>query len=220
VTHRLIVNIRGANASGKTTLARQFIAHAEARLPIDLGPMAGAPVSGCLLTLPQLRRRVFLLGKYDDSKYSGCDKIKVADAIAEAVRYLAIHRDCHVLFEGFRVSKSYTRYAALRNELVKARPALSPDLEPARWLWVFMHAPDEVIFARSEARREDASRPIDKKELAAVQRVVNNTRDKVRAAFPGEHLTLRPESWSPVMLYDRLIHEMELRERGESGGAV
>lgn len=207
MSRRLIVNIRGANAAGKTTLAREVLSRATATQALDLGPMKGASVSGTMMYLPGLKLPVFLLGRYDDSKYSGCDKIKSADAIEEAVRYMTRSTpDCHIMFEGFRVSKSYTRYAALRNELVREFGVT--------WLWVFLHLSHADVCARSEARREASSRPIDKKELQGVVNVMNNTRTKVRQAFPNDHLTLDPVALRPHDLADRLLAEMVQREQG------
>jgi hypothetical protein len=212
---RLIVNVRGANASGKTTLVRQFLAAAARleRLQLRVDPEGAFPgrwTDGFRLELPGLALPVIVVGAYDESKYSGCDKIKSADDIETAIRS-AFSLGGHVLFEGFRVSKSYARFAALRNELCRADPGLT-------WLWVLLHAPKELIFERAQARREDG-RLVDKKELAAVVSQMSSTRDKLRQAFPGDVLTLDPAK-DPTYLYLRLLGEMAARERGETMGAA
>jgi thymidylate kinase len=212
VPNRLIVNIRGANASGKTTLVRQFIAHSAAA-GLEVRLQDSTVVRGHLLSHPALTLPIAVLGLYDASKYSGCDKIKSADQIEEAVRSLAQSDglvDPHVIFEGFRVSKSFSRFAALRNELVKADPALT-------WLWALIHAPVGLIYERAAARREDG-KLIDKKELAAVVKQMDGTRTKCRQAWPNDVLTLDPTQ-PPEAVYERFLDEMVARERGETPGA-
>jgi hypothetical protein len=214
--NRVITNIRGANAAGKTTLARFF--HDKER-EFLLGEFAGVKVRATLETIPGLSRDVLLLGTYDESKYSGCDKIKSKDAIQGALRYAAgslldfqrggpAQLPPHILFEGFYVSKSWGPYCELRKEILKANPGL-------RWLWAFLHAPETLIFERSEARRSPDSRPIDKKELGGVVRQMDNSRRNAMQIFPKEEcLTLDPRR-SPDELYAQLVGRIALLEGGE-----
>lgn len=203
---RLIVNIRGANAAGKTTLMRHFlgdpfnthqlVAPDGTKVDIQTTDVFG-------LTLP-----VAIIGKYDASKYSGCDKIKSAEAIEWAIKEcLRLFEDHHVMFEGFRVSKSYKRYAALRNEL---------SAQGEIFLWVFLHAPKELIFERAQARRDDG-KEIDKKELTSVVNTIGSSRQKVMFNWPDEHLTLDPLN-TPLRVFERLRDEMISRECGKSLG--
>lgn len=204
---RLVVNIRGANASGKTTLARNFLKD-QLDLITTTAP-DGTKVDYQVCRVPGLSRMVTLIGRYDESKYSGCDRIKSADAICWAVSQVTGSEN-HVLFEGFRVSKSYARFAALRNELVREHDIT--------WLWALLHAPKELIFERAAARREDG-KLIDKKELTSVCGQMDGTRTKLRQAFHGDVLTLDPRR-SPRELYTRLVDEMTARERGATLGST
>lgn len=182
VPNRLVINIRGANASGKTTLARRFLAP---NGQFELGEFHGVKVkANRTLPLFDVHHPVYVIGTYDDSKYSGCDKIKSAEAITEAVSWAACELPGHILFEGFRVSKSYERFATLRNYVVNT-------MHNHGWLWVFLNATLPLIIERSNLRREEGSRPADEKELGAVVRQMDNTRRKVRAAFPGESIDLQ-----------------------------
>lgn len=210
-SNRVIVNIRGANAAGKTTLARQF--HDKDR-EFLLGEFAGVKVKATLKMVEGLSRAVLLLGTYDESKYSGCDKIKSKDAIQGAVWHAALESDpdgvvahAHIMFEGFYVSKSYGPYVELRKKLIKADPGLT-------WLWAFIHAPEALIFERSEARRSPDSRPIDKKELGGVVRQMANSRRNAMEIFPKkEVLTLDPTR-APEVLYEDLVARMAELEAG------
>lgn len=211
---RLIVNIRGANASGKTTLARRFIPAATMgfdRLNMHLCTAPdGTEIRYSSIHPEGLQLPVMVIGTYDESKYSGMDKVKSADAICYAVSWAAqTHGAHHTLFEGFRVSKSYARFAELRNSLVRETGQT--------WLWALMHAPVELIYERAAARREDG-KEIDHRELAAVVRQMDKTRSKVREAWPRDALTLDPRQ-PPEALYERLVGEMAARERGETLGA-
>lgn len=204
---RVIVNIRGANAAGKTTLMRNFLGD-PFNSHIFVAP-DGTKVDFQSTDVFGLALPVVIIGKYDTSKYSGCDKIKSAEAIEWAVEHaLKTFPDHHVMFEGFRVSKSYKRYAALRNRLAAQGEV---------FLWVFIHATKELIFERAQARREDG-KEIDKKELESVVRQMNKTQGAVQFNWPGEMLSLDPMN-PPLVVFERLRDEMAARERGETLGA-
>jgi hypothetical protein len=212
---RVITSLRGANASGKTTVARFF--HDKDR-EFALGTFAGVKVRATLKTIPGLERPVLLVGTYDESKYSGCDKIKSKDAIHGALWYAALEADpdgavasAHILFEGFYVSKSWGPYCELRKQILKAAQYREPEL---RWLWAFIHAPLELILERSQARRSADSRPIDPKELAGVVNQMGNSRRNAMQIFPKEEcLTLDPTE-APEALYAKLVAQMALLEAG------
>ncbi len=204
---RLIINIRGANAAGKTTLARRFLQ--EPLVDTMIAP-DGTKVGFQTCEVAGLKLPVNLLGRYDESKYSGMDTVKSAEACEWAVREALRRGGAHVMFEGFRVSKSYARYAAMRNEIVRT--------SRVRWLWVFLHAPTELIWERAQARREDG-KLVDKKELEAVVRQMDKTRRTVDQLWPGEMLTLDPTK-PPEDIYLRLLAEIAVREQGETLGRV
>lgn len=208
-SNRIIVNIRGANAAGKTTLARQF--HNKER-EFELGTFAGVKVKATLKMVEGLSRAVLLLGTYDESKYSGCDKIKSKDAIQGAVWHAALESDpdgvvahAHVVFEGFYVSKSYGPYVELRKQILRASAIHEGDI---RWLWAFIHAPEALIFERSEARRSPDSRPIDKKELGGVVRQMANSRRNAMEIFPKQEVLTLDPTRAPEALYEDLVQRM------------
>jgi len=206
MTTRVIVNIRGANASGKTTLMRRVIGSAPY---VDLGQFPDAQgkmgfVQGHQFSLEGFELPFLVIGRYDASKYSGCDKIKSADQIEGVLRW-AIDGGFagHVLFEGFRVSKSWARFAAVRNWCVSNHHA--------SWVWAFLRAEPELIFERSAARREADARPIDKEELAAVCRVMASTWRKAKVAMPRDCLDLDASQPTEV-LYAQLLGRIKMLE--------
>lgn len=203
MTKRLILNIRGANAAGKTTLMRRFIGDPVGM--IEMKAPDGTKVHFQASSTPGLDLPCVVIGKYDDSKYSGCDKIKSADAIEWAVNEaLRVWPHHHVLFEGFRVSKSYSRFAALRNTLSAAGET---------YLWAFLHATHDLICARSEGRREDTSRPIDRDELGRVVKQMSKTRNTVLQLWPDEAITLSPVD-TPDVVFTQLRDWLAQKEQG------
>lgn len=204
MTKRLTLNIRGANAAGKTTLMRKFLANpTEPVEVIEKRAPDGTKVHFQLSSVTGLSRPVVIIGKYDDSKYSGCDKIKSADAIEWAVQHaLEAWPTHHVLFEGFRVSKSYSRFADLRNRLSGAGET---------YLWAFLHATHDLICERSEGRREANSRPIDREELGRVVKQMDKTRRTVLQLWPDEAITLHPSD-TPDTVYANLIEWLADKE--------
>jgi thymidylate kinase len=203
---RIIVNIRGPNASGKTTLARHFHQpNAADILPVwgagenTLVPFTTKIVEG--LQLP-----VRLLGQYDGkSKYEGCDKIKSVGAIQSAVRRMSTDPlGGHVVFEGFRVSKRYGPYAELRSTIVHEN---RPDVV---WLWALSDISEALMYERAQARSPD--RELNRPELAATWRQMRNTIAKARAAFPAEQVLLLDARLSPEELFGQLVARMGVLE--------
>ena len=143
-----------------------------------------------------------MLSKYDDSKYSGCDKIKSVGLVHALVTHAVAVLPGHVLFEGFRVSKSWGPYADLRNRLMRAEPGMG-------WLWVLIHAPLELILERVVLRSAD--RVPNTPELKAMVSQLSNTRVKALTAFPGGVLVLDPRE-PPDALYRRLVERLAAEE--------
>lgn len=204
MTKRLTLNIRGANAAGKTTLMRKFLDDPLGVMDVvELKAPDGTKVHFQCTNVTELVHPVCVIGKYDDSKYSGCDKIKSADAIEWAVKHaLEKWPDHHVLFEGFRVSKSYSRFADLRNLLSGGGEI---------YLWAFLHATHDLICERSEGRREANSRPIDREELGRVVRQMDKTRRTVLQLWPDEAITLHPTD-TPDVVFANLIDWLAEKE--------
>lgn len=96
-----ILQIRGANASGKTTIVRQFIEHNGLTLTFEKVGEADIPF------YVSADRKIAVLGRYDKTT-GGCDlftgKAQVISAIVHAARKL--HAET-IIFEGFIYGKSF-----------------------------------------------------------------------------------------------------------------
>lgn len=204
---RVVVNIRGANASGKSTLARLF--HEPAG-QFELGAWPDkngkqVAVSAYRTTVPGLELPVYLLGTYDHRKYSGMDTIDSADVTEEVVNTAARYLDGHVIFEGFRMSKTWGRFATLRNRVVRDAGV--------DWVWWMLNASLELVIQRTEERRDAASTPTDRERLRLIVAEMNSYRIKAKALFHADTFTPDPGKLSPKELRDMLVAEMVRRER-------
>jgi len=136
-----IVNLRGTNGSGKSTVARALIEAGETR-EIDLAPYttaAGKPRSVTGYAVPSLD--LIVVGPYRTA-CGGCDAIKTQDLVKESVR-LAANRAKHVFFEGIIISTLYSGYRVLSDELRAAGH---------HYCWVYLDTPIDVCLERIQAR--------------------------------------------------------------------
>lgn len=141
-----IVNIRGCNGSGKTTIVRRFLE----RLPAQaLGGKPGRPAgysvdaSAWGIGLP-----VFVVGSYENT-CGGTDGIKTQEEIVDRVRRAQAHG--HVLVEGLLMSKSSNNGTC------------APALREMDAVFAFLDTPWEVCLERVLARRAAAGneKPFD-----------------------------------------------------------
>lgn len=202
---RVIANIRGPNASGKTTLARSFYG---GQPQVMLVMAEGSPEKVVCSQAPAegLGLPVTLLGPYDPAaKYAGCDKVKSVEAIRQAVRDLAARPEpCHLIFEGFRVSKSWVPYADLRNEVVRQQEGR------VRWLWALSDISEALMMERAQARSPE--RTLNRDELSAAWRQMRNTIAKARALYPAEEVMLLDARLPPERLRELLVARMAALE--------
>lgn len=141
-----IVNIRGCNGSGKTTIVRRFLDRLPRRaLGSDerrpLGYEVDARGWG-------IARPVFVVGSYENT-CGGTDGIKTQEEIAE--RTVKAHAYGHVLVEGLLMSKS------------SAGGHVAPILKEHGAIFAFLNTPWEVCLERVLARRLEAgnTKPFD-----------------------------------------------------------
>lgn len=106
----MIVQIAGTSGSGKSFLVRQFMEGGELTEDVEDGRILGYD-----LQRPDLRRPVYILGRYGDVDTAGCDTIKGVEKIYYMVR-CAHEVGYHVLFEGL-FAMNQTRGPALAQEL-------------------------------------------------------------------------------------------------------
>lgn len=134
-----IVNIRGCNGSGKTTIVRRFLT----KLPTQ--PMGGKPgrpagyrvdASAWGIALP-----VYVVGSYENA-CGGADGIKTQEEIAERVVKAQPHG--HVFVEGLLMSKS------------SDKGHVAPILRDHGAIFAFLDTPWDVCLERVLARRAEA----------------------------------------------------------------
>ena len=134
-----IVNIRGCNGSGKTTIVRRFLD----RLPCQpLGGKPGRPAgytvdaSGWGISVP-----VFVVGSYENT-CGGTDGINTQEEIA--ARVVKAYSLGHVLVEGLLMSKS------------SAGGHVAPILKEHGAIFAFLDTPWETCLERVLQRRAAA----------------------------------------------------------------
>lgn len=132
----MIINLRGANGSGKSTVAVELLNKAQ---PVDLGwyktkagkdkAVEGYGSSTGLVTV----------GKYA-TDCGGCDGIPTQDLICDAVRKASgLPGAANVIFEGVIVSTIFMRYLELDREMTKLGH---------KFIWAFLDTPVEVCLER------------------------------------------------------------------------
>ena len=107
---RLVVNIRGANGSGKTALVREVLKRkVEDYPPFEYIPQRASKRAGKLTLWPvakcvdkQLQHPIYVQGRYDVAT-GGCDREEDMDAIEANISRATKELDGHVLFEGMCV---------------------------------------------------------------------------------------------------------------------
>lgn len=138
MTHQ-IVNIRGCNGSGKTTVVRRFLD----RLPVTrLGPNANRPWGYRVDATPWgISAPVMIIGSYENT-CGGTDGISTQEEIAE--RTVQAHGYGHVLVEGLLMSKS------------SAGGHVAPILKAHGAIFGFLDTPWETCLERVLGRRAAA----------------------------------------------------------------
>jgi hypothetical protein len=151
VPNRLMINLRGAGGSGKTTTARFLLEHKVADLPpLDFTHRPGGskgpakpgqwPVAKCVV--PGLELPVYVQGSYRQAQ-GGCDTCKDMDAI-EALIWRAANEpemmNGHIFWEGMMVSGSAERWSTFSTRV--AREGLG------HYLWVFLRMPKDELIRR------------------------------------------------------------------------
>jgi hypothetical protein len=141
-----IVNIRGCNGSGKTTIVRRFLDKLSNE---PLGGKPGRPAGYKVDASPWgINTPVFVIGSYENA-CGGADGINTQEEIAERVVKGFGHG--HVLVEGLLMSKS------------SAKGHVAPILKEHGAIFAFLDTPWDVCLERVLARREAAGneKPFD-----------------------------------------------------------
>lgn len=161
-----IVNLRGTNGSGKSTVARKLFSSGAGAKEIDLAPYytpKGQKRYVIGYEVPE--NDLIVVGSYR-TECGGCDAIKTQDLVCEAVRH-ASGLAAHVFFEGVIVSTLFSRYMNLSKEL-------------GGLVWAYMDTPLDVCLERIS--RRNGGKAIKTELVANKLRSINNTRLKASLA--------------------------------------
>ncbi len=134
-----IVNIRGCNGSGKTTIVRRFLE----KLPtVQLGGKPGRPAGYQVDASPWgIHLPVYVVGSYENA-CGGADGIKTQEEIVERVQKAYSYG--HVLVEGLLMSKS------------SDNGTTAPALKEMNAIFAFLNTPWDVCLERVLGRRAAA----------------------------------------------------------------
>lgn len=141
-----IVNIRGCNGSGKTTIVRRFLEKLSVQ---PLGGKPGRPAGYQVDASPWgINAPVFVVGSYENA-CGGADGINTQEEIAE--RVTKAHPIGHVLVEGLLMSKS------------SDKGHVAPILKEHGAIFAFLDTPWDVCLERVLNRRKEAGneKPFD-----------------------------------------------------------
>lgn len=109
MTARCILNVRGCNASGKTTTVREFINSFESP---RIETLEGNTITVC-------SEDVVALGRYD-RKNGGCDGYKGRDHVINAIEsVIRVKRPRVVIYEGMIYSKTYKMAVDVRDKFAR-----------------------------------------------------------------------------------------------------
>ncbi len=192
----MIINLRGTNGSGKSTVARGLLEGLETR-EVELAPYltpGGVPRVVAGLYAPA--RDLIVVGPYRTA-CGGCDAIKTQDLVKESVRRAAALA-CHVFFEGVIISTLYSGYRALSDELRAAGH---------HYTWAYLDTPLEVCLARIQAR--NGGKPIKENLVSDKMRSIQATFDKAHAACYDFN---NPNEREDVLLVDHTEAIDQVRE--------
>lgn len=158
----MIINIRGTNGSGKTTIAEDLIK--------EYGPakLTSIQKSGKQILATFLpSAKLMLIGPYPGG-CRGCDRIKTQDEVCNAVE-VAARYEHNVLFDGVLVSTLYSRYAALATKL-----------KNRIYVWAYLDTPEDICIKRIYAR--NGGKPFKEQLIRDKIRSIESTRRKAIAA--------------------------------------
>lgn len=163
-----IVNIRGTNGSGKSTIIRTIMKMAGRASPLYgvLGPRKPEAYS---LAFDDIADPVHVLGSYHVTS-GGCDQIQPYDLILELLPKYADRG--HVLFEGVLVSSSYGRVGRMMETY-----------GPQRAVMAFLDTSLEACIKNVETRRKAKGddRPLNPHNLTTKWHQIYSGKEKIRA---------------------------------------
>lgn len=138
----MIINIRGTNGSGKSTIVRKLLAASSSSQP-KYGCMGARQPEAYRLMVPGVAKPIYVLGPYI-ANIGGCDRIRPYDSILDLVRKYAAQG--HVVFEGVLISDNYGRMGELLESYGKSA------------VLMYLDTPLEVCLNNIQARTGEGSK--------------------------------------------------------------
>ena len=169
-----IVNLRGTNGSGKSTVARALLSWGP-HTGIDLAPYTtpkGAPrvVKGYHV----LEHDLIVVGPYT-TDCGGCDAIKTQALVKQSIK-IAASQARHVFFEGVIVSTLFSGYLELAQQLrTEGLSRAGRD-----FIWAYLDTPLNECLARIQKR--NGGKPIKEALVADKVKAIRSTIEKAIAA--------------------------------------
>lgn len=163
----MIINLRGTNGSGKSTVARAFPGEEIALVAFETKVGKLRHVIGTY----SREHDLLVVGSYR-TECGGCDGIPTQDLVCTAVTE-AVDLAKHVLFEGVIVSTIYERYQKL-------------SLRLRGMTWAYLDTPIELCLARIAARNGD--KPIKEELVRNKVGAIESTQR--RALVAGERVEI------------------------------
>lgn len=158
----MIINVRGTNGSGKTTVVRRVLKQFPHE-PLELRGRSKRPTRYRLQSGGQ---GTIILGSYENLVTGGCDTLKPIDEIERLLRRSQLEAD-HVIFEGVMVSRTFTRWASLANEL-------------GDFWWLFLNTPLETCIEGVISRRRSRGKIEEQLPPQTKERIVDGYQRNVR----------------------------------------
>jgi len=157
LTDRVILNVRGTNGSGKSTVIFDLIKKFGKTDLINEDGKAWAYKLNCYPPL-------FIVGRYD-TPTGGCDTIRTMDIICDRICKLAKMGD--VIFEGLLISGFHGRWVDLEKKLPRCK-----------FIYGVLDTPIDICIERVLNRRAKMgnAKPFDPKNLIAKDRSVKSSR--------------------------------------------
>ncbi len=164
----MLLSLRGTNGSGKSTVIRKFFEANGGGRPIYslMGPRLPEAYS---VTVPGVKRPVYVLGPYNVTACGGCDRIIPFDNIPKLIEKYAAKG--HVLFEGVIVGSIYGQVGEL----------LEPYKKEA--VLLFLDTTLEECIRRVKSRRDNRAdeREFNPKNLATKYKATQRVKERAMA---------------------------------------
>ena len=161
----MIINIRGTNGSGKTTIVKKFLKFPNNEL---FGALGVKRPEAYKVSIGKSARPLFVIGSYQ-SATGGMDALPLSadEQVGLLIKY---HRQGHILFEGVVMS---TYYGAVGDWLAAHRKEA---------LVVFLNTPLKVCLASIATRSGDAART--KNVESKIKSIESAHRRMIEAGIP------------------------------------